>query len=364
MDKLLLHDLHKHLGARFIELNGAEAVADYGRPSAEYEALRTTAAVLDFSFRGRLCVLGGDRLRFLHGQVTNDIKGLPRGSGCFAALTTAKGKLQADLNIYVLRDELLLDFEPGLLRLVTGRLEKFIVADDVQLADVSALYALSTVQGPHAAAAVSAVGIFPQLPEKPFAWVTTNAPEFGEIYLANQPRLGTCGFDFFVPAAASEALFGKLLAVLKAVGGGPAGWQTFDAVRIEQGIPRFGVDMDESNFPQECGIESRAISYSKGCYIGQETLNRIHTLGHVNQYLRGFQLAEDLAELPSRGAKLFHAGKEVGYLTSSVDSPALKKRIALGYARRGVSAADNPLWLKIAGGESPVRLVELPFKTE
>src|SRR5882672_12603752 len=114
MERLSLHELHEAGGARFTAVNGAEVVEDYGDALAEHAALTQTAGVLDLSFRGRLCLTGADRARFLHGQVTNEIKGLKTGEGCYAALITAKGRMQSDLNIYRLDDEFLLDFEPGL----------------------------------------------------------------------------------------------------------------------------------------------------------------------------------------------------------------------------------------------------------
>src|SRR5438477_12828929 len=133
MTPLTLHAFHQATGAHFISVNDAEIVADYGEPLAEHAALVETAGVLDFSFRSRICLTGADRARFLHGQVTNDVNRLAPGEGCYAALITAKGKMQSDLNIYCLQDELLLDFEPGLTETVSQRLEKYIIADDVQV---------------------------------------------------------------------------------------------------------------------------------------------------------------------------------------------------------------------------------------
>jgi len=147
---LPLHEFHQSLGANFSTLNDAETVEDYGDVLAEHRALRETAGVLDLSFRGRVCLTGADRGRFLHGQVTNDVKKLRASEGCYAALTTAKGKMQSDLNIFCLPDELLLDFEPGLTATVTARLEKYIVADDVQVVEVAPHYGLLSVQGPKA----------------------------------------------------------------------------------------------------------------------------------------------------------------------------------------------------------------------
>ena len=146
---LSLREFHQGLGARFVNLNPCEAVADYGDVLAEHAALRTNAGVLDLSFRSRLCLLGADRMRFLHGQVTNDVKKLRPGDGCYAALVTAKGKMESDFNLFALANELLLDFEPGLAAKITARLEKYIVADDVQVVDVAPHYGLLSVQGPH-----------------------------------------------------------------------------------------------------------------------------------------------------------------------------------------------------------------------
>ena len=362
MEELALHEFHSSLGAQFITLAGAEAVNDYGDPFAEHEALRGSAGVLDLSFRSRVCLTGTDRMRFLHGQVTNDVNRLQAGEGCYAALVTAKGRMQSDLNIYRLPDELLLDFEPGLAAVVSQRLAKYIVADDVQVVDVAALYGLLSVQGPGAEEVARGVGLFNNLPVKSLRLESALDAILGEIYLVNQPRLGTSGFDILVPSAALGALADKLIAAAKAAGGRACGWQAFEMARIEAGIPRFGVDMDETNFPQECGIESRAMSYTKGCYIGQEVLNRIHTMGHVNRELRGLRLANDLKALPSKGDKLFHEGKESGYITSALASPALKANIALGYVRRQAASYGSELRLRSAGTESPATVAELPFR--
>jgi len=145
---LALHDFHVRLGGRFTTVNGSEAVEDYGDAAAEYRALRETAGIFDLSFRSRICLLGADRQKFLNGQVTNNIKDLMPGEGCYAALITAKGKMQSDLRVFRLAEEILLDFEPGLTQLVTERLEKYVIADDVQIIDVAAHYGLLSVQGP------------------------------------------------------------------------------------------------------------------------------------------------------------------------------------------------------------------------
>jgi folate-binding protein YgfZ len=387
MNQLMLYEFHHRLGARFAELNGAAVVIDYGDWLAEHAALRETAGVIDLSFRSRLCLVGADRVRFLHGQVTNDVKKLRTGEGCYAAITTAKGKMESDLNIFALADELLLDFEPGLTEKISQRLGKFIVADDVQIVDAAPHYGLLSVQGPKADAVVRALGLFAEIPVQPLGSVKIFDATLGEIYLANNLRVagsagvlpasaanenettrrrdgsapGSSGFDLFVPNNSLGAVAGKLIAAAKQIGGRACGWLAFETARIEAGIPRFGADMDETSIPLECGIENRAVTYTKGCYIGQEVINRIHSVGHVNRELRGLRLAADLKILPQRGDKLFHAGKEVGHVTSAVKSPTLDANLALGYVRREANQIGNELTLRTAGGESPAKIVALPF---
>jgi folate-binding protein YgfZ len=359
MNLLLLHEFHRGLGARFTELNSSEIVADYGDWATEYKGLRAAAGVFDLSFRGRICLLGNDRVRFLHGQITNDVKKLGDGQGCYAALTTAKGKMESDLNVFNLPDELLLDFEPGLTEKISQRLEHFIVADDVQIVDAAPHYGLLSVQGPKASEVVRAVG-FTDPPPKEFSITKISDATLGEIYLTNVSRVFPSGFDIYVPNDSLGAVADKLIAAAKNIGGGACGWTAFETARIEAGIPRFGADIDETNLPMEC-IEVRAMSFNKGCYIGQEVLNRIHAIGHVNKELRGLRLTDDLKTLPQSHDKLFHNGKEVGYATSAVKSPALNANIALGYVRREANQIGMELTLRTAEGESSVKIVALPF---
>ncbi|HVU27707.1 MAG TPA: glycine cleavage T C-terminal barrel domain-containing protein [Verrucomicrobiae bacterium] len=373
MKQLMLHEFHHGLGANFFELNDAEIVSDYGDWLAEYKSLRENAGVLDFSFRSRICLIGADRIRFLHGQITNDVKKLRVGEGCYAAITTNKGKMESDLNVFNLLDELLLDFEPGLTKKISARLEKFIVADDVQIVDVRPHYGLLSVQGQKSAAVIRALNLFPQIPEKQFGSVKISDATLGEIYLANNARLSNWwgerprepqtnqfGFDLFIPNHSLGAVVDKLIAAAKQIGGRAVGWTAFETMRIENGIPQFGADMDETNIPLECGIENRAIVYNKGCYIGQEVINRIHSIGHVNRELRALRLATNLETLPKKGDKLFRDGKEIGYVTSAVRSPMFGN-IALGYVRREANQIGTELVLKTTSGESPVKIVELPF---
>src|SRR6266542_4694820 len=151
MNSLTLHAFHQGLNAVFTEINGMEVVEHYGDAPAEHAALCQAAGIVDLSFRSRLCLTGADRQKFLNSQVTNNVKDLKVGEGCYAALINAKGKMQSDLYLYVLPEEILLDFEPGYSAAVAQRLEQYIIADDVQVTDVAPHYGLLSLQGPKAA---------------------------------------------------------------------------------------------------------------------------------------------------------------------------------------------------------------------
>jgi len=323
-----------------------------------YGYLRRSAGVLDLSSRSRVCVTGPDRQRFINGQVTNNVKDLKGGQGCYAALVTAKGKMQSDLFIYCLPDELLLDFEPGLTAAVMERLERYVIADDVQVVDVGSVYGLLTVQGPRSADVARAVGLEP--PSAPLNWSRSESTG-GEIYSMSNARGTVAGFDVFVPAEQVRAMRERLVQAAAKVQGGASSVEALEIVRIESGIPKFGVDMDETNLASEAGIEARAISYSKGCYIGQEVISRVRAFGQVARSLRGLRFPAELPQFPQKGHKLFRDGKDVGYVTSSCRSHALQLVVALGYVRREHNSSGTELHL--GAPDSPVKAVvcDLPF---
>ncbi len=356
MNSLPLREFHRAAGAVFGEVNGQEVVAHYGDWLAEYETLRAGAGVLDLSFRGRLCVLGADAQAFLNGQVTNNVKDLKIGEGCYAALVSAKGKLQSDLNIYRLENEMLLDCEPGFSASVAQRLQKFIIAENAQVIDVAAQYGLWSVQGPKADTSVGSLSPKFIIPPKALAWTKVEEKAGEDIYLALMTRLRTQGLDLFVPASAMQDMAERLLER----GGRLCGWQALETARIEAGVPRFGADMDETNLAPEA-LDTRAISYNKGCYIGQEVIARVRTYGQVAKALRGLRLGGNQKETPAHGAKLFLGDKEVGSITSAVWSPALRANVALGYVRREANQTGTELEVRTGAGKFPARIVDVPF---
>ncbi len=343
MIPLLLHDFHAHFGARFEDRNGSEIVANYGDTEAEYQATRDSAGIFDLSFRSRICLLGTDRQKFLHGQVTNNVRDLKPGEGCYAALITAKGKMQSDLRVFCLEEEILLDFEPGLTQTVIERLEKYLIADDVQLVDVAPHFGLLSVQGPQAAALVDGLNLGVSVPGTPFGHVKITHPALGDLYVANDARLGTAGIDFYVPVASLETALELLMQPAPGMDARLCGSAAFEMARIEQGIPRYGADMDETNLPPEAGLDRTGISYTKGCYIGQEVIARIRTYGQVARKLCRLEI-NDASQVPAKGTKLFSNGKDAGYITSAVHLPLAGMR-GLGYVRREANAPGTELLL-------------------
>jgi len=360
MEPMPRRELHSELGARFAEQDNRETAAHYGDPAAEHGALTQAAGVLDLSGRGRLCLVGNDRASFLHGQVTNDIKKLTAGRGCRALLVTNKGRIQGDLDVWNLGDELLLDFEPGQTACVRGRLEKFLVADDVEIVDVSALYGLLSVQGPRSPEALAALELLSAAPPQPWTLAPVDDPMLGHVYVMNRPRLGTAGFDLFIPVAAMGVVFDKLIEAAKRAGGGVCGMEAFEVARVEAGVPRFGAELDETVLPPEAGLDAAAVSYQKGCYIGQEVLNRIRTIGRVNRTLVGLRFDDATKPLPAKGDKLFADGKEMGVITSAVRSRSLGAPIALalGYSRHEHAQPGSVLTL--ANGAA-AHVTAIPF---
>lgn len=320
----------------------------------ECTALAETAGLLDLSGRGRLCLTGADRQSFLNGQVTNNVRDLRVGQGCYAMLVNARGRVQADVNIHLLPDEILLDFEPGITHAICKRLEHYIIAEDVQVVDAAPFYGLLSVQGPRALDAVKAWGWGADLPSVRGDIRCWRREGWGDLYLARQPRFGTCGFDLFLPVESAAQAGRELAGAVRSVGGQPCGSQATEIVRVVSGIPRFGVDIDDTNLAPEVGGDLDAISYTKGCYIGQEVIARIRTYGQVTKLLKRLRLAKELPSLPKRGEKLLKDGREAGYVTSAVHCPRHQVNMALGYVRREVATPGLELQLSSEWGGTAV----------
>jgi folate-binding protein YgfZ len=274
-----------------------------------------TTFVVDNSERGKLALTGPDAKTFLHGQVTNDIEGLTEGHGCYAAFLTHKGKMLGDLRVFDLGDELLLDCERVALQELFNMIRRYKLGADVELHKRTLELALFSVIGPDA----------PRL-------AGPAEHDNARVELGGVPALAVTtdvGTDVFCAAADRDAV----RAALEFPDGDEA---AAEVVRVERGRPRYGVDLDESVIPQEAGLNERAVSFTKGCYVGQETVARLHYRGKPNRRLLGLKLS---APVPS-GSELRLGEKVVGRLGSSVESPALGP-IGLALVRREAAPGDT-----------------------
>jgi folate-binding protein YgfZ len=322
----------------------------------EYRVLRSGAGIVDCANRVRLRITGTARAKFLQGILTNDVSGLSAGRGLYAAVLTGKGKMQADLTVYALSDWWWVDAEPELAEKLPGLLSRYTIGTDAAVSNLAATHSILSIYGPNAPRVVAAA--FPAL-SVPSGNLAVSDMDWGghRLIVADAAYPGTPGFKIL---AQTEAIEPARRAVL-AAGGNAVDPGALEVVRIESGVPRFGIDMSEENFPPEARIEERAISYTKGCYMGQETIARIKTYGHVNRLLVG--LHADTDRPVHAGTRIFSTDdetKDIGYVTSSVVSPALGRVITLGYVHRTFEAPGTHVAL---GTDSRVRatVVSLPF---
>ncbi len=293
------------------------------------------------STRGRLKLTGEDRVRFLNGQVTNDIKILTKGSGCYAALTNAKGKMRSDTVILNTGDALFLDLESLYDVHVASELEKFVIADDVIIENLTDSWCAYTAVGEKATQLLQNAGFCDTPPTKLYqiSSFPTNL-QLGNGFLFRSRRALSDSFDFWIEKAYSTKLVDRLLPPLENLGGKIHDPSILEILRVEAGIPRFGAEMDENTLPPEGGIEAMAISYTKGCYVGQEVIARIKSVGHINRTLIRLCLPSEAKQ----GNPLTFNGKEVGKLGSAITSLKFG-RIGLAIVRREASSPNTILSL-------------------
>jgi len=301
--------------------------------ASAYQAARQRAAFVDRSSRGRLLVSGSDRASYLQGLLTNDTVALRAGEGCYSAYLTPQGRMISDMWVYELGDVILLSVPGDAKDTVLAKLDQFIFSEDVQLGDVTATFGQVGVVGPDAARVVSLL-----MDDSPVTRLTA-LQEHGNIRgaIAAEPAIvtritdvGEPGFDIYVERAG----IGALKARLADAGAVELDPETADVLRVEAGVPEFHRDMDEETIPLEAGIEQRAISATKGCYVGQEVIIRVLHRGHGRVARKLVGLTLDGNTVPARGSIVKSDQKDVGEITSSVRSIALDKPIALGYLQR------------------------------
>jgi folate-binding protein YgfZ len=326
--------------------------------------LRARAGIVDRAARGRLLLTGADRRSYLQGLLTNDIAALTPGTGCYAAYLTPQGRMISDMRVFELGDAILLDLEGGAAATVRDRFSQFIFADDVEVRDLTGSTTQVGLYGPEASPVLSAAlravagsdepapstdqleGMAVQANAR---WSHAGAP----VYLLRSDDVGVAGFDLVVDPSHRTGV----VAALRAAGAEDVDEQTAETTRIEAGRPRFGVDMTEDTIPLEAGIEDRAISRTKGCYVGQEIIIRVLDRGHgrVARRLVGLQFSS--SDAPSRGGIIRAADRDIGHITSSTFSPLLDTAIALGYVHRDFADPGTA----VAAVERQAIVVSTPF---
>jgi folate-binding protein YgfZ len=326
-------------------------------PPADTTPLRTGAVAFDLTGRGSLRVFGPDRVAFLQGVVTNDVRALAPGSGCPALFLTPKGKLRATLDVLALEDCLLLDTEPALAGPLAEGLRSYIVYPPVGLEDLTTATGVLHVEGPSTASLLgSALG---PLPSKDRDHVPFS---FRDIQgrIVSVSRGGETGFDLRIPSE-------KFLAMQDALAGlglPPAPVELLDAARIEAGIPRWGAELDQTVLPDEAGLQATAVSYSKGCYVGQETVARLRTYGHVNRILRRLLLPPDSAPAPGDAVLAPEGdGKEwtaAGRIVDAVRSARLGRVVAFAWLKRDFAVAGQTFEVSTASGTVPAEILGPP----
>ena len=296
-------------------------------------------AFFDFSERTKLRITGSDRLRFLNGQITNDVRKATESTAIEACVLNAKGKLNAHLFLSAGPDCFWIDADPELREALRARLERYVIADDVQIEDVTDRLSI-------------------------FHVLSRAAPEVNDSRrIVSTRRFAEAGWDIWTDSTVHDAVSQRLSSMLRFFDAASA-----EIFRIECGIPRWGCELTEEIIPIEANLEERTVDYEKGCYIGQEVISRIKMSGQTNKRLCGLISLHDAALLP--GMKLARASdksKEAGWVTSAARSERLGKEIALGYVKRGFNTPGANLDAfasKDSGAvvSTPVELVPLPFR--
>jgi glycine cleavage system T protein len=330
---------HTRQAGPLLEYHGALLPAWYSDPLAEHHAVRGAAGLFDLSFRSKFTAQGSDRVRFLQGMVSNDVKALTPGQGVYAMMLDVRGHILADLRIYCAEDHLILDTDADLLEKALQSLGRYNIGGRTPLVPLNAC-ALA-VQGPRARTILEQVlGI--SLP--PLAPLSHTPGEW-----AGQPLRILCagdageeGYELWLNKEGLKPLWEALLERGRAQGLLPCGVNAQETLRIEAGVPKYGSELAEDTLPLEAGVLS-ALSFNKGCYLGQEIVERARSRGRVNWNLVG--LFVEFNGAPTKSDHLLSDGKEIGEVTSACLSPSLNRSIAMAYVRREFSDPGTKLTL-------------------
>ena len=348
-----------HVGAALRARDGCVVVANYGDAGREYEAVRggAGAGVFDLFLRGRVEISGGEAVQFLNGLLTNDVARLEEGAWMHAAFPNPQGRLIASARVLRRGDAFLFDTEAATYERVLKYLERYTLAGDFRVRDLTDTTAMVSVQGARARE-ITAAAFGEERLNVERGRVSTARFRGEDLTLIRATHTAEDGLDLFVGAADAASLW----AALVEAGATPAGFDALEVLRVEAGLPRYGVDASEANVVLEVADESEAVSYTKGCYTGQEIIARIHWRGHVAKRLAGLILERDAEPPTDSTVRSCADGREVGRITSTVFSPRLRRQIALAVIRYDSLAQGTEV--KVFSGEEELcaaHVAELPL---
>ncbi len=348
-----IHGQEEQRGAVWTSWLGCRVPAHFGDPAREYERVRGSAGLFDRTYRGLISASGRETTAFLDRMISSEVTRLAAGEGQPAAFLTPKGKLVGVFRVFKVAAEVfLLMFAEPLRPEFLKTCSKYAFLSDVELQDASEDWAVFSVEGPRAAEATAEVfqRPVPSPGAGPASW------EGEPTWIAPGGESPEGGVDLFVTARAAGGVWQGLRQAAEKLGGGPVGREAAEILRLEAGVPFFGIDFNENNFPNEAGFEA-ALSYSK-CYVGQEVVARMKTYGHANRALRGVRI--DGEAVPAPGAALRGGEGEAGAITSAVKSPR-RGVIALAMVGRRCWSAGTPVTVQVPEGEAKGEIVALPF---
>lgn len=351
-----LREQHEKAGAKLALYFDCLLPERFSDPASEYRLARESVALIDTNYHAFFYLDGPDRVRYLNAILTNNIKDLAAGQGNVSLLLNPQGHILAEVEVYALAERLLAVSHAMVRERTYTTLDKFIIMDDVTLDDASERTGSVALEGPRAAAVLRGLaGIdLDALADRAHREVTVGSIP---CRVVRRSLFGSVGAELIGDRDQLGALWQALLEAARAHGGGPIGYASLNALRLEAGIPWFGYDFDDKVIPHEAALESSHISYTKGCYTGQEIVERVRSRGHVNRRRVGLQFSG--SAVPERGAKLFAGEQEAGYVTSAAAIPAAaasSRAIGMGYVRREHNSPGSRL--RWAGGEAEV--IELP----
>jgi folate-binding protein YgfZ len=330
MDFALLNH-HKAAGAAIADFSGCLLPDFFSDWKDEWRVAREAVALFDTNWHAIARLTGPDRVRYLNAIVSNDVQSLGENQGTLALLLDPRGHILAELEIYARQDDLLVLSHASVRDRTMATLDKYIIMDDVDLEDATDRLASVAVEGSRAGFVLSqATG----LSLHGFSEFAGEKSEIGgiECYIVRRSHFGAPGFQVLAPAEHLDLLWQTLFGMVDAAHGTRIGMRALNALRLEAGIPWFPLDFDDSVIPHEAGLENTHLSFTKGCYTGQEIVERVRSRGHVNR--RRVRLTFSTSDSPPAGTKLTANGADVGHVTSSAFSPAAGTAIGMGYLRR------------------------------